>query len=247
MSAAEMYASLIGTMASQIAEARNKANGFADQIIHAGNVNVLIAEVRDNSEDESIVAFRTWLEQVEEAIAQKQKAVDEYIVSSGLVDTTPVDIASATEQYKVQAAMAKQFLGAILAIPGVTPEDLPSLPELKSIPGQRTARMGASAGTPKPRIASVVVNGTEVREDVKDPKDASKTRSVSNFSTLAKFLAKATDTKVEVSDLHAAAFAEAKTNDLASLNGAPIHFIHTIGDKHFEITIIPQVKSNKAE
>lgn len=235
-------ASVFAAFAEQYEIVAAQANKLADQLNHAGNTTKLVHEVRDDKEttDETILKYREWYSQVNEAILKNQAAVEAHIVSAGLIDTTPVDVPTATTQYKELKTQANAMKGAIKVFPGH--EDvLDKLTALQPVSGVRVGTGGGGTGIRRPRLASITVDGDEVFTTVK-AKDGSD-KKVANFTNTAIHLGKINNVKVDSEAIRSAAFAAAGTEDLATLNGKPISFNFSVGDNNYAIVATPSVAS----
>ena len=223
-----------------------EANTHADKVIHAGNATLLLHQVRDEADTDNadILQYREAIDQINNKVLDLQKWVEAKIIEAGLVDTAPVDedaeraaYKAARDQFKALGEMYKTLTGGTA---------IPVAVELKNLPGTRASSSGS--GTLRPRVSEVSADGVKLQGKGPKAKDGSDT-FVSNFSVLAAYLSKVADRKVEVSDLHAAAFAAAGTSDLSSLNGTPIEFVYNVemnDAEHtvltFDIKVVPSVK-----
>jgi hypothetical protein len=250
--AVEMFASVIAELKTQIANLTASANETGTRIANAGNEAVLVQEVRENSDDPKLVELRAWRDAALAEIAKKEEQADRYIRKAGMVNLEPVDVDAETLKYKELATAVKDLRKAVVSLPGVTDEVLADSPALVPLPGQRGPRQGSGTGTSRPRIAQVFVNGEEIYQTKKvkqqqaDGSVIEVDEKVANFTVLAAQISKLADVKVDVKDLHEAAFSAAKTRDLSSLNGTPVEFSFNAGkdgaQKEYFVKLIPSVK-----
>ena len=233
-------APFLAATASLVTGLITQANPLAELVANAGNVNALVHQYRDDAEteDEKVLAYRTAMDQVSVRILEWQKDVEAHIIAEGYVSTSPVDVEAVTSEFNEFRKQIKAAVSMLKNLPGGE-EVITHLPELKSLPGARTS---ASAGVARPRVSEVAVMAvdesafTALHGTGPKDKDGNATR-VSNFSVLARYFTRS-DTPVSVSELHAAAFAAAGTEDLASLNGTPFEF--AVGTTMVRIT--PTIK-----
>lgn len=226
-----------------------EANRAAELVINAGNSQKLLHEYRDEAEttDEDVLKYRAAMDQVNFQVLAWQAKIEELILERGYVSTEPVDVEAKTAEYKALKAQITAAQKMLENLPGGS-DVLSKVSELKPLPGVRASGTGGSTGTLRPRVAEVAVQAPGeagfTALSGKGPKDKEgNVTHVSNFSTLAAHLAKVSGAKVEVSDLHKAAFEAAGTQDLSSLNGAPFSFSFTIGEVNYLIRITPSVKA----
>jgi len=242
------FAPFIAGAQATIVTETEAANALAEKLIHTDNAFKAIYEVRDETvtADENINKYRIYVADLEAKMEAAAKQIEDYIVAQGLVDTAPIDKDAVTAEYKAIAARVKGMVTVLSTIPGGS-EVLPQLPELKSIPGTRTGRAGAGAGTPKLRLASITCDGTDVYQDVTDAKTSEVKRTVT-LSILAAKLSKENSVKVEPKDLIAALFAAAGTQDMSTLAGKPVEFFFEVTSKdgvskNYALTVTPAAKA----
>lgn len=243
------FDALISEALNTIREQTEAGNAVADKVIHADNANKLLAEVRETSDDPEIVKYREFLENAYAQLAESEKKIDDYILSQGMVDTTPVDVEAETTKWKEISTTVKAMTNAIKTLPGFDETKLADIPELKSLPGTRKASTSSGGtGVKRPRIASIAVtypDGTTT--DIYETKDGVNN---SNLTVLAKSLASTYKRKVEVKDLQAALFAAAGTDDLNTLDGKPVEFAYSVpksdnpedGSYNLMVKVTPTVK-----
>jgi hypothetical protein len=219
-------------ISAQVAE----ANVLATALQNAGNATVLIHEYRDTAEtdDAEILKYRAFMDQVNLKVLEVQANIENYITEQGFVDVTPVDVDATTEAYK---SLRTAIRSGVTHLTNIAPDAVKDLPELKAIPGVRSA---SATGVHRPRIAQAFCNGEEIFLTAKD-KDGNE-KTVSNFTTLAAHISKLSGVKVDGKDLHAPCFEAAGTTDLSSLAGKPVDYVFNAADTNYSIRIIPTVK-----
>lgn len=227
----------------------NENNNRAERLRNAGNFAATLAEYRDKAEttDPEVLKYRAMFEQAQAEILSWQKAVEEHIKSAGLVDTTDVDVDAETAAWKSQHSTVKSMLTVIEQIGGK--DALNNLPEVKGIPGTRSASGSSGAtGIKRPRFQSIRYalattpdNWTEVyTSDEKDGVMVQKT----NLTLLAQSLTKTfkdAGASVEASDLQSALYSEAGTQDLSALEGKPVSFGFAVGAGEKAVNLIVEV------
>ena len=221
--AASPFAGFISEGVALIKTQTAQANVLADKLKHAGNINALISEMRDevDTTDENILAFREAKENLLKQLEGFESQIDEYIVSAGLVDQTPINVEAVTEQYKALAKTVKSTTEVIKGIPG-SEEYLTDLPELAKVAGTRSGGSNAT-GVRRPRIASVAYssdNGTTWNDVQKDGKATLTLLS----QKLTAIKAKEDEQDYSGENLRDAMFKAAETDDLKTLDGKPVEF-----------------------
>lgn len=228
-----------------------EANKLFSQVEAVENVNATIAEIRNTSTDERIVAFREWKDKADKAILARESEIDA-IIKAEMVSAEPVDVDKVKAAHKELVKKAKDLATVLRNFAGEAA--VHKLPALKSISGRAVSTSSGSGGK-RPRLQSVTVDGEKVFATV-DNKDGTKTE-VASFTVLAAYINKDNKgcIKVEPKDLQEAAFAAAKTDDLSTLAGQPVSFPFTVskakedGTKEYmrtyaEIVVIPRVPEN---
>lgn len=217
-----------------------QANELFGKVQAAENVNATIAEVRNSSEDETIVKFRDWLEKANARIIAETDKVDAYI-KANLVSQEPVDVEAVKASHKELVTKAKALRTVLTQFAG--DNAIHGLPELKSLSG-RAVSAGAGTGGKRPRLQTVKVGEKEIYSEKKE--DDGTVTHVASFTVLAAWMSKDAKVKVEPKQLQEAAFAAAGTDDLSTLAGKPVTFAITVGEganlkTYPEITVIPKV------
>ena len=221
----------------QYAPTAEQANGIAAQLNAAGNVLKLVHEVRENSEDPKLVAFREYRENVLKALADAETEAETHIRDAGLVNVEPVDVEALSKEYATLADQANAVRGTIVKIFG---EDaVKEWPNLVKPDGMRKA--GAATGTPKPRWQSITVGGKEIFTET--VKDGVTTRAVT-LTALSQWMTTQLPRgqAVDSSKLRDEVFVAAGTKDISTLNGRPVEMVFTSGDKTWtDIVLTPKV------
>jgi len=218
-----------------------QANNLFVKVQNVENVNATIAEIRNTSEDERIVAFREWKEKVEAALLAKELEVD-HIIKAEFIESEPVDIDAVKAAHKELVGKAKALRTVLTQFAGEAA--IHKLPELKSLSG-RAVSAGAGTGSKRPRLQSVTVKGVPVFSTKKE--EDGTTTQVASFTVLAQWLSakERGGIKVEPKTLQEAAFAAAGTDDLSTLAGRPVSFAVTVGEgdnlvTHSDIVVTPR-------
>lgn len=216
-----------------------QANDLFVKVQSAENVNATVAEIRNTSDDERIVAFREWKEKADAAILAKETEIDA-LIKAEMISQEPIDLEAVKAAHKELVGKAKALRTVLTQFAGEAA--IHNLPDLKSLSG-RAVSAGQGTGGKRPRLQSVTVNGTPVFSE-KTNDDGTKTQ-VASFTVLAAYLSKDAKVKVEPKQLQEAAFAAAKTDDLSTLAGTPVSFSVTVGEgdnlkTYPEIVIIPR-------
>lgn len=236
---------LIGVTRSTLVALIGEQNALANRIKSAGNVSALVAEVRDTTatEDEKILAYRKWMDEVNTAILNNQKAIEEYIKSAGLVDTGDLDVEKATADWKATADKVKAAKGMLKTLGG---EDaLKDIPEVVGIPGTR-AGGSAATGIRRPRFQDIsyTVAGTENWVVVSETEgEGAEAKVKTNLTMLGNALS-TKEHKVVSKDLQAALYAAAGTEDISTLAGKPVEFAFAVGDVNYIVKVVPRESDN---
>lgn len=213
-----------------------KANAIAEEVQKSRvNVGKVVHEIRkdENTTDERVKAFQKNMEKASAQIEKWTKEIDEYIKTELVQTSSMTD--EAYEAKKAEYAELKKGINAALKLaanlPGyVEGETFKSVTPLQTLSGGTS---GAATGTKRPRLASLTIDGEEIftvkKTDEGDVKSYTFTAAAAHLSTK--------EHKVNPSDLSAAAFAAAGTDDLSTVND--VEFVYSVGDKDFSFTVIP--------
>ena len=227
---------LLGLYKSQVEEANKHAERVANS---STNIGKLVQDLREdeNTQDEKIKEFQTWVEKIDATREAGVSKINEYIAT--LIPKNDIDVDAEKAAYgdlKDQISGASQVLKSMHV---EIPEDYPTL---KNLRGGNTGAGGSSG--PKPRVGLVTVNGEAIQKEVKvkkNGKETGETKLSSNFTLAAQHLSKASGTKVEAADLQSATFEAAGTTDLKSLPaGHEISFSFSAGDKNYNVSVFTQ-------
>lgn len=221
----------------------NQANDIV-QKIHAATADIgnLIADIRDdeNTTDEFLKNFQEWHEKAKAQIQDRIDQASKYVEENLLPKREEVDVDALKAQYRELKASIDGGL-KFLAPLGFDAEKA-GIPALKTLRGG-TVSGGGATGIRRPRVNDILVNGESVAKGVKNAKSG-KVEQKANFTFAAAYISGKTDTKVETSDLQAAAFAAAKTDDLSTLNGEPFSFHYNVGEgekmQTFDVKVYPR-------
>ena len=229
---------VFGVVKAMVTEQVTEANKIAQEVQNSRvNVNKVTHELRTDPETtvDWIKDFQTWLEKAQAAIEDRTNKVNERIKSE-LVSASEMSD-EVYEQKKAQyaelkkAAQNAQKLAA--ALPGYAPEVFSDVPALITLSGGTS---GAATGTKRPRLSNLTVNGEEVFT-LKDVKDSDEKVKSYTFTAAAAHISKDAEAKVQPSDLSAAAFAAAGTDDLSTVTD--VEFNYSVNGKEYTITAIP--------
>lgn len=238
---------LVTAAVEQAKAAIEENNKVAAQIKAAGNIGSLIADIRDTAETEdvTVLEYRAFMDKANAAILDAQAKVEKYIREAGLLPTETLDVEAATAAWKAQNDIVKAVKSVLKSLPGGE-DALNSLPEVVGIPGTRGGNSGGGTGIRRPRFQSIAytVAGSEDWKDVqKTTEKDGETVSVTNLSLLAQVLNSENKdaSNVGASDLQGALFSEAKTEDLSTLNGEPVTFAFSVGEKNYLVRVTPRV------
>jgi len=213
------------------------ANAHAARV-SASTVNVgkLVNEIRkdDTSGDAVVQAFQAWYEQANAAIEAKVAEVDAYIKANLVVQPNAgVDLDAERAAYKASKAQVDAAM-AVLTGMGVTFAE-GELPVLNSLRSPARAAEAAGDGPKRPRFANVAVNGTDVTREV-TLKDGSVKRT-SNLTLAAAYIAADSGEKCKPSDIGAAVFETAGTDDLKTVPGRTFEVVVNSGEKSYTVTV----------
>lgn len=229
---------VFGVVKVMVADQINKANAIAEEVRDSRvNVGKVVHEIRTDPETEIewVKEFQEWLAKANAAIEAKTKAIDERIKAEKVKASEMSD--EVYEAKKAEYATLKkgatdaQKLAANL--PGYDPAVFADLPALLTLSGGTS---GAATGTKRPRLSNLTVNGEEVFV-LKDVKDSDEKVKSYTFTAAAAHISKDSGVKVQPSDLSAAAFAAAGTDDLSTVND--VEFNYSANGKEYSITAVP--------
>jgi hypothetical protein len=228
---------VFGVVKAMVADQIAKANAIAERVQKSRvNVGKVVHEIRkdENTTDETVKAFQTKLEKANAQIEKWTAEVDEYI-KANLVQASSM---SDEEYEKAKAEYAELKKGATAAqklaanLPGYDAATFSDLPSLMTLSGGTS---GSATGTKRPRLASLTINGDEVYTEKET--DEGKVKSFT-FTHAAEVISKESGQKVKPSDLSAAAFEAAGTDDLSTVND--VEFNYSVGEKEYALVVIPQ-------
>ena len=225
---------LLDALVSVVEESTTEANAIAERVGEA-NVNVAksVKEARETSEDEQIVAYREWEEKAQAAIEAKRTAINQYILDSEIVkgSTLTEDETNALhEEWKGLAAKAKGAAKMITQNAEMLNLTVPELPALLTFKGKAKASgSGNATGTRRLRFDRVEVNGETVK-------------SLSNVSQKIK---SATGVSVTATELQAALFESAGTDDISKINDHSFQWTETVDNQThtFDVTVYKAVNN----
>lgn len=230
-----------------LAEKINKANELAGNAERVANSSKRVFELRDDPEtdDPTIKKFQQWFEKANAAILQKQDEIEKYIRENKLQEdgAEPFDEEANAEAYKVLTKTIKATSDTIALLNGGSLPD--GLPELKSLAGvRRNSNTSGQSGIKRPRFDAVSyrVAGTDEYVKATMPK-ANGEGVTSNLTAAAMLITKAAGAKVTAAQLQESLTEELKANhggkEVSDLAGKEITFVKLVGDKNFELQVIP--------
>jgi hypothetical protein len=190
----------------------------------------------ENTEDETIKALQEFLDKANAEIEAQTKAGREYVMAKYLPNVDDSAIEAKTKQFDELVKQIKAAKKFAATIPGYSDDTLKDVPALKTLRGG-TASGGTGSKRPRLQRVSYRTATNQPWVAVETERDG---KTVTNFSLLAVALKEAFKAKVEVKDLQAAAFAEAGTDDLSTLDGHVFDFAITVGDKNVFVQVQPK-------
>lgn len=227
---------VFGAVRTMVEEQTAKANAIADEVQKSRvNVGKVVHEIRkdENATDEKVVKYQKDMEKAAAQIEKWTKEIDEYI-KANLVQTSSMSD-EAYEAKKTEYAELKKGINNALklaaGLPGYSEEVFKDLPALVTLSGGTS---GSATGTKRPRLASLTIDGEEVFT-IKET-DEGKVKSFTFTAAAAKLSTK--EHKVNPSDLSAAAFAAAGTDDLSTVND--VEFNYSVNGKDYAFVVVPQ-------
>jgi hypothetical protein len=189
-----------------------KANALAEKVAKStGSIAKDVKEARENSDDETVVKFREWLEKAQAKINAELEKINAYIVDQKIVNASVMsdeEVAKAKEEWKALTKAAKEAWGAAETVAGIVGAEMPAKPETLTFSGKTSSGSGGSGtGGRRLRFARVEVNGVEVK----------------NLSAVSQKIKSDSGKSVSAADLQAALFQSAGTDDVAKIGD------HTFG------------------
>lgn len=225
--------SAIGVMVTDLT---TKANAIAERVQKSRvNVNKVVHEIvkDEDTTDAKIKAYQERMakanEQIEKWTAEIVEYAKENLVSASAMSDEEFEAAKA--EYAELKKSVKSTLSLAANLPGFSDETFKDVPPLQTLSGGTST---GATGTKRPRLAEITVNG-EPAFTVKGEGDAQS--KAYTFTAAASVISKASGVKVQPSDLSAAAFAAAGTDDLSTVHA--VEFNYSAGDKDYAIVAIP--------
>lgn len=243
----DLVTAVTSTLVTLVTEANEAAKKHSAATV---DTKSLIHEILFDNEttDETILKFRAWHEQANAAILAEESKAAEYAQGT-MPKGEEVDTEALKASYTEKKSQVTAAIKLLKTLPGFTEEWLKDVPELKTLRGG-TAGTGSGTGGKRPRIANLWIGdaaGNNFQRVYEVKGEGDKATEVSNFTLLAKFLSakERANTKVEVKDIQAAAFAAAGTDDLKSLDGKVFEFSFSAGkageEKNYMVRVAPSV------
>ena len=222
---------------AMVTEIVTKANAIAEEVKNSRvNVGKVVHEIRkdENTTDETVKAYQAWEAKANALFEKKRKEIDEYIKTNLVKSSEMSD--EVFEQKKAEYSEHKKNYNNALKmaamLPGYDKDTFSDVPSLLTLSGGTSATTGT--GPKRPRLASITVNGEDIF--VEKDTDEGKVRSAT-FTVAAAHISKDSGTKVAPSDLSAAAFEAAGTDDLSTV--ASVEFNYSSNGKEYAIVAFP--------
>ena len=197
-----------------------------------GDPAKLLAAARDSSEDENVKVLVSQAMELQSQIDNVLAQADQILRDTGAVDVlSDEDIAARREEL---ASHKTAFLDSVNYGEAHVVEGFGRL--FEDLPGMRKRRAKSEGGgdytmttSIKPKVAEIVVNGTDVKND----------KGNATFTYLSQYLKKDSGKSVPVGDLHKAWLAAANTENVEEIKDA-MFFDFPVGDKSYSIKIVPK-------
>lgn len=219
-----------------------KANEIATDVQNSRvNVGKVVHEIRkdETTEDETVKAYQVWEAKALASMEAKRKAIDEYI-KTNLVKTSAMSD-EVFEAKKTEYSEAKKTVNntrkMAALLPGYSDEIFADLPALQTLSGG-TSSNATGSGPKRPRLASLTIDGKDVFVTKKDD-DGNDVKSYT-FTAAANYLSGISGHKVAPTDLSAAAFAAAGSDDLSTVND--VEFNYSVEGTDYAFVVIPVQK-----
>lgn len=208
---------------AEVEQETTKYNALAGQIEAAtGDQGKAVHNLRETSEDPEVLKFRDFVEALDakrEAAVQKIHAyIEKNLLQSSSM--TPEEVEEAKTSLKAQRKEINELRGLFLSRAKIEGADS-LLPEIK---GARKSAAAPGSGAPKPRVASITVDGEEMSHETTN-KDG-ETVVKSTFTDAVKFLSDKHKVKVQTSDLHAGYFENGGPD-----SATPVEYVVSVTDK----------------
>lgn len=231
---------MVAAVLAELAESVKEQNTLADRIIAAGNTESLVHEYREDVEtdDENILKFRAFKEELSNRILAAEAQIDAYIGEKYVKAAQDFDVDAARETWKDANTKVKAAMSLVTGILGGTiPEDFP---EVKKIPGTRGASAGSQTGTRRLRLQEISFRVAGTEDWTKVGRNDDEKGWTTNLTLLGQTLS-TKEHKVGSADFQRPLFDAAGTEDLSTLEGKPVEFAFAVGDVNYEIRVTPKV------
>lgn len=189
------------------------ANAIATEVNAArGNHAKMVHEIREQSDDPRLVAYRDKREKQEAVMLKMREEADKIAAElSGVATLTDEQVAEKEAAYQDHAKAGKGAFGLIKRMVGEG--DVPEVPELIRFKSGKSGA-GAGTGTRRLRFDEVRLNGEVVK----------------NLSAVSARIKKDTGNVVTAAELQEILFKEGGTDDLYALNGVEFGLTETDSD-----------------
>lgn len=187
------------------------ANAIATEVNSArGNHAKMIHEIREESDDPRLVAYREKREKQEAVMLKMREEADKIAAElSGVATLTDEQVAEKEAAYQDHAKAGKGAAKLVERMLG-DKDAVPALPELIRFKSGKSGA-GAGTGTRRLRFDEVRLNGEVVK----------------NLSAVTARVKKDTGNTVTAADLQEILFKEGGTDDIYALNGVEFGFTET--------------------
>lgn len=230
---------LVNIIVSTISEKIEAANAIATEVAAATvNVNKQVRDLREDpeTEDEKVQQWQKFVADLDAKREQATKVIDAYLAeqigAATMSDETRDEKKAEYMSLRDEVRAAEKLL-AMQGDEGQTAAE--NLPELLNFSGRKSGSGGGSQG-PRPRLEAATVNGEDVWAE-RTNKDGEVEQFVT-FTVLAQYVSKDSGAKVGARDLQAAAFEEAGTNDLSTVN--EVDFGFSADGNNYRIVVYPR-------
>lgn len=220
-------------LVAKATEAYNAANEIAKRVAKSqGSVAKDIKDARENSDDETVVKFREWLELALAKINEETEKVNKHIVDSGIVagveTMSDEEVTAAKAEHKTHKDEGNEAWNAAETVAKILGETMPAKPEVLNLSGKASkGGQGTGTGGRRLRFAKVTVNGEEVK----------------NLAAVAQKIKAKTKENVTATDLQKALFETVGTDDMSKINDTTFGWTSTDAEKvthTFEIVVYPK-------
>lgn len=219
-------------LVAKASEYYTKANEIAKRVAKSqGSVSKDIKEARENSDDPEVVKFRELFDRMMARVNEEVEKINKYIVDNGIVEgvetLTDEEITKAKDEHKDLKKNGNEAWSAAETVAKLLGEVMPAKPEVLTLAGKASGAGNTGTGGRRLRFNRVEVNGVEVK----------------NLSAVSQHILSKTKVRVSASELQAALFETAGTDDMSKINDT--EFLYSVTDEEkvnhsFKITVYPK-------